>query len=67
MANESVAPEVSVTEEQHERADHRLAMAQGILGMIMEGGLRADPKEVSNAAWGAQTLIEEARNLYGKY
>ena len=57
----------TITSEVHERADHLLCKAETVVNLILSSTNSADAKVLSNAAWAAADMIEEARELYGKF
>ena len=57
----------AITEEVHERADHLLCKATAIVNLILDSAASNDSKSRAHAAWAVSDMIEEARELYGKY
>ena len=57
----------AITEEVHERADHLLCKATAIVNLILDSASSSDSKSRAHAAWAVSEMIEEARELYGKY
>ena len=46
------------------RAENRLEMAIAVLDLISESALIEHGRHISNAAWAAKTLIEDALEAY---
>ena len=50
----------------HERADHNLVKAQAILQAVACAGEKLEKLYRDNAIWAADSLIQEAREIYGE-
>ncbi len=53
-----------IPEEIHEKADNNLAKVAGIIDALSDGDHNGGTKA---ALWAARDLLDEARELYGKY
>lgn len=60
-------PDHAITGEAHERADNLLCKAQAVVHLLMASAKSGDSVSMANAAWAAFDMIEESRELYGKF
>lgn len=65
--NVDTCPDHAITSAAHERADNLLCKAQAVINLLMASAKSGDSVSMSNAAWAAFDMIEESRELYGKF